>query len=257
MASVPDDNSSTSLGSPVKITLFFDRASDISPTEFKEQWQPWLPTDAHDRAEFATAAPGLERYSRNIAIASVPIAGAPIEYVDVVEEFWFKSLESAQDFFGSETMTSQLWPRRETHLRSGVIRMMAGTPNLVRDQPSNPQDDAVKMILVSARRPGMTREEYFDYWLNHHWPLAAAGPEGSTGQRVEHLPSTVEPFPGFEGSPFDSSVTLSCDSASVLAEAFNGPYYEEVLRPDEPNFVDRNKAVGVMASEIVVFDRNA
>ena len=243
---------------PIKVILLFQRAPELSATQFQEEWTPWTPADEDDAGSFADTAPGLTRYHRNTPVnAEMPITDARTGALDVIEELWFESPESARAFLSAAATQERLWPQRRSHLRPGPIGMLAGEPDVAWEKPARPAEDAVKLLMVSARREAMTREESARYWRHHHWPLVLAGPRELRGQRVEYLPASVEPFPTFAEAPFDACLSVHFDSFSVMMKERSGPYYDEVLRPDEPRFADSSRASGIMANEQVVFVRQS
>jgi uncharacterized protein (TIGR02118 family) len=63
---------------------------------------------------------------------------------------------------------STTWPR---HQKSASV---AAREHVIVDGPTNPQ--MVKAIFIASKLPGLTRDEFFDHWQNHHGRLGARLP---------------------------------------------------------------------------------
>ena len=77
----------------------------------------------------------------------------------------------------------------------------------------------IKLIALLKRKPGLTREEFADRWLNDHIKLSSKMP-GLRGYRVniaiDHQPDGdgVEPI-------YDGTAELWWDSVEAMEAAFN------------------------------------
>ena len=107
----------------------------------------------------------------------------------------------------------------------------------------------VKLVCFLKRREGMTREEFYDHWENHHAPLIAGTPELARHiVRYEQLRVTTHTdWMGTEG--YDG-ITLQW---MVGPESFEGfiaePKYAELIAPDEKSFLDTSKLVWMVTEE--------
>lgn len=101
----------------------------------------------------------------------------------------------------------------------------------------------VKLVCFLKRREGMTREEFYDHWENHHAPLIAGTPELARHiVRYEQLRVTAHAeWMGTEG--FDG-ITLQWMTGPEAFEAFiSEPTYAELIAPDEKSFLDTSELV--------------
>lgn len=79
----------------------------------------------------------------------------------------------------------------------------------------------IKLIALLKRKPGLTREEFADRWLNDHIKLSSKMP-GLRGYRVniaiDHQPDGdgVEPI-------YDGTAELWWDSVEAMEAAFDSP----------------------------------
>ncbi len=107
-----------------------------------------------------------------------------------------------------------------------------------------------KIIALIPRKPGLTHEEFRDYYENNHAPLA-----------VKHVPqfrgyirNFIRPLEGFEGEPvgYDAVVEFYYDSKEAWDEV-SKLYLEgeigKVLIPDEDTFMDRSRMQVLIAEE--------
>ncbi|WP_313802332.1 EthD domain-containing protein [Sphingobium sp.] len=243
----------------IKVTLLFQRAPQFSPTEFQQLWKPWSPSNAQERAALAARVPALIRWSRSVPLnAEMPITDAQTGALDIVEEFWFGSEAAAAAFLGAEETRKWLWPQQESHLKEGAIQMVAGMAMIMWERPADPQPDAMKLLLFSVAREGMSATEFQEYWINNHWPLAFAAPGArERAQKVEFQRSGLDAFSGFATAPFHGGLGMSGDSLAAFMSGLDNSYYVDVLRPDEPRFSDLSKSSGIIGKEFVLFDPGA
>jgi uncharacterized protein (TIGR02118 family) len=85
------------------------------------------------------------------------------------------------------------------------------------------QPSAVKLLLVVLRRAGLTREEFFDHWLNVHGPLAAKLP-GLRRYVQNHAVKDAESYrpmthDGWSEMWFDDLASLQAAWASPMGVA--------------------------------------
>jgi hypothetical protein len=101
----------------------------------------------------------------------------------------------------------------------------------------------IKLVCFLTRAEGLTRDEFYDHWENHHGPLIARTPELARHiVRYEQLRVTTHASwmatEGFDG------ITLQWMTGP---EAFLGfmaePAYTELIAPDEKTFLDPSKLV--------------
>lgn len=98
----------------------------------------------------------------------------------------------------------------------------------------------VKLMAALRRRPDMTSEQFHHYWRNVHGPIVLGVKDFMRHVRryiqCHTLPSNVA-FPS-QTPPYDGVAELWFDSAEEAIKAFTEPKYLEIIRPDEPKFLD-------------------
>jgi hypothetical protein len=102
----------------------------------------------------------------------------------------------------------------------------------------------IKLVAFLKRKPGMTRDEFYDHWFNSHGPLIASTPELARHiVRYEQLPFAVG-TDGYDG------ITVQWMESRASFEAFVAePKYLELIFPDEDRFLDRDGLVWMVSDE--------
>lgn len=100
-----------------------------------------------------------------------------------------------------------------------------------------------KFMSLLRRQPGMTFEEFSDYWRKGHADLVRSIPkvwDEFSGYRQNHiLPGTCLHLDGKPvAQPYDGIVEIWFDSFQALESTMMSQYYRDVIRPDEETFVD-------------------
>lgn len=96
----------------------------------------------------------------------------------------------------------------------------------------------LKLFFILRRKPGMSKQEFSDYWKNVHAPLVRKLP-GIT-RYLQHHVSTI-PRPEYEQTeePVDGIVETWWPSMETLVQAQHSAEFAAVLA-DEPNFIVHN-----------------
>ncbi len=111
-----------------------------------------------------------------------------------------------------------------------------------------------KVIALLAKKPGLTREQFIDYYENNHAPLIC-----------KLLPMTLEYrrnfldlegaiiFPGATAPDFDVVTEIYYKDRdaydAMLASHANDPSVGEAIARDEENFLDRAKTRLIIVEE--------
>lgn len=102
------------------------------------------------------------------------------------------------------------------------------------------------IVVNVARRGDLSHAEFIDYWRNRHAPLIRSCPQ-FTGQLVSYTqydahagPADLAELFGGRGD-HDGVAVLRFRSRQALEDAFACDEYVNLIRPDEPNFVDLEK----------------
>lgn len=90
------------------------------------------------------------------------------------------------------------------------------------------------------RKPGLTHEEFLHHWKNVHAPLAMGTPEVAKyiKKYVQHHIRPAAIFPGVEPVEYDGFSELWVDSIEDFRAMAAEPKFQEVMFPDEGEFLD-------------------
>ena len=109
------------------------------------------------------------------------------------------------------------------------------------------------MIKVSAfltRRPGLTHEQFRQYWKEKHSPLVMSLDVFKTHVRHYTQQHPLNSMPdGLPVVPYDGVAELWLDDLSSLMTISGHQDYASVVAKDEENFLDRTKTVIFLSSE--------
>ena len=110
------------------------------------------------------------------------------------------------------------------------------------------------LLLFLKRKAGLTHEEFCRYWRDVHGPLVRNTPEVARYFRkyVQHhlTPNTVSP--GVLPLPFDGFSETWFDSAEDRERMREEPVFQQLIVPDELNFLDTTEArVSMFDTQIV------
>jgi uncharacterized protein (TIGR02118 family) len=110
----------------------------------------------------------------------------------------------------------------------------------------------IKLVYCITKKPGLTDEEFFDYWKNVHGRLAA---------RIPHLRRLVQSHrisvAGDKFQPdYDGIAELWFDDAASLLAARQSPEWQAITE-DEANFIDRGKVAYFVSEELTILDKTA
>lgn len=119
----------------------------------------------------------------------------------------------------------------------------------------------VKFTMCMRRRPDMTREEFQDYWLNHHGPLVLSIAEALNIRRYVQVHTAEAPINGVirktrgTPEPYDGIAETWYDSMESLEASFSTPEGKAAgrrLREDEPKFIDLENSPAWISEEHVL-----
>jgi uncharacterized protein (TIGR02118 family) len=102
----------------------------------------------------------------------------------------------------------------------------------------------IKLVYCITKKPGMTDEEFFDYWKNIHGPVGARIP-GLRRLVQSHrltVPGDTRP------ADFDGIAELWFDDIEALLAARKSPEWL-ASGDDEPNFIEGSKVAYFISEE--------
>ena len=122
----------------------------------------------------------------------------------------------------------------------------------------------IKFVLCIRRLPHLSREEFQDYWLNHHGPLVASFQDKMGMIRYVQLHTLSTPMDstfldsGSGEEPFDGIAESWWDSWEAFQSALMDSESESIfsiLREDEKKFIDQPRSIMWFGKEHTIIER--
>ena len=195
-----------------------------------------------DHAELVLAVPGVRGYVQSPRVGRDDQSTAPF---DGYSALWFDDEET----FGRARLTPEAQAvRADFGVFTDVEGVRAALTHevVLRDTQMGP--DAVKLAFFFPRRVGLSPEVFRSHWRDTHGPLVMEYIENLRRYVQNHaLDSAYE-----HGDPdFDGLGEAYLDDLSSLDDTERSPEHD-LVRSDEPNFVDVNRVMHLVAAERVV-----
>ncbi len=116
----------------------------------------------------------------------------------------------------------------------------------------------IKLVMCLHRHPGMTREQFQDYWKNNHGPFFMKN--AGTMRAKRYVQSHTVDTPLNEGMKssrgmlpeYDGVAEVWFDSEEDLTEAMSSPEGQQLsseLLEDEGSFIDHSKSSAFIVRE--------
>lgn len=102
----------------------------------------------------------------------------------------------------------------------------------------------IKLVYCITKKPGLTDEEFFDYWKNVHGPIGAQIP----GLRKLVQSHTIKSGNDVRPPDFDGMAELWFDDLETLLAARQTPEFR-ASSEDEANFIDLTKVAYFVSEE--------
>jgi uncharacterized protein (TIGR02118 family) len=116
----------------------------------------------------------------------------------------------------------------------------------------------IKFIMCITRHPGMSREEFKDYWMNKHGPFFMQNADAMRAKKYVQSHTVDTPLnEGLRSSrgmlpEYDGVAEVWFESEAELVEAMSsaeGQKLSAALLEDEGNFIDHAKSSAFIVSE--------
>lgn len=107
----------------------------------------------------------------------------------------------------------------------------------------------IKLIALVRKKASMTTEEFRDYWINVHAPLAKRIP-GMRGYRI----NVADDSAGMPPAPYDGSAEIWFDDRPAMQRGLASPE-NDVAGGDVANFTD-DLVFMVCDDEAVILDQS-
>ena len=211
----------------------FRRAPGMEREEFLRRWE--------QHAELVLAVPGVRGYVQSPRTGREEQSSAPFDGYSAV---YFDD----EDALARARLTPQAAAVRADQaafIDPEGVRNAVTVEVVQRDVPVAPE--GVKLVFFFHRRVGLSREVFRRHWLDTHAPLVM--------EYIESLRRFVQNYTvdsGYErGEPdFDGLVEAYLDGLAALEATEDSPEHD-LVRSDEPNFIDVNKVMHMVCSERV------
>jgi uncharacterized protein (TIGR02118 family) len=218
----------------IKALRAFSRAPGMDREEFLRRW------DEH--AELVLAVPGLRGYVQSPRVGRDEQSTASF---DGYSAMWFDDANAA-----ARAATS---PQARTAREDSAqfidpegVQAVHTIEYVERDIAMGP--DAVKLAFFFYRRVGLAPDVFRNHWRTVHGPLAMQYIDNLRRYIQNH---TVESAYGEGAEPdFDGLAEAYLDDLAALDETEQSPEHD-LVRSDEPNFIDVNRVCHLVAAERV------
>ncbi len=116
----------------------------------------------------------------------------------------------------------------------------------------------IKISALLVRKSGTARDEFQDYWRRVHGPSIISIPEAR--RRVakyvqSHTLPNWFPFLAGDGPLYDGVAEIWCNSVEDAQQIFAEPKLQEVLTSGEAKFLDPGRAVILVTTQYLVYQR--
>ncbi len=230
----------------LKGLFFAKRKPGITPRDFQRYWRT-------THAELTKPLTHVLHYIQSHTLLQsygnpdMPYAENEPPY-DGMATMWFNSIEERR--VGNLTPAAQAAIDDQANFTElSTRRFLLCNEVVQKDGPVPP--GAVHLIALGERKPGMSIEQFQNYWREHHGPLAVKIP--GLRRYVQNHPM-LELYGGRNAPLCDCVAEAWFDSLEDLQRANETPEMKAV-RADEPNFLDTAKTVIILTEDIEIFRR--
>jgi uncharacterized protein (TIGR02118 family) len=206
----------------VKTFNFFKRKPELSVERFREYW-------LNQHSAVIRSIPEVRKYVASIAIpSSYRNNHAPL--YDGISEAWFDDEETIRRIADSPPLRAAVTDDAvfvDTSKAGSII-----TDEIVQKEGATAKD-AVKVLSLLTRKPGIDVASFQSYWRTIHGPLAAVIP-----QTRRYVQCHVRPSGYSDGRAprYDGVAEVWFDDFDAVRESANADGYRDI-RADEPKFL--------------------
>ena len=218
----------------IKALRAFRRAPGTTQEEFVRRWS------AH--AELVLAVPGLRGYAQSPRVGRDDQSTAPF---DGFSSLWFDDAEAAARAAATPEAQAVRADAAGFIAPDGVQEVLT-VEHVLREVEMGPE--AVKMIFFFHRRVGLSPEVFRRHWFEVHGPLVMQYID-ALRRYVQNHAIDASYDDGAEPD-FDGLVEAYLDDLAVADETEQSPEHD-LVRSDEPNFIDVNRVAHMVTSEVV------
>ncbi len=216
----------------IKALRAFRRAPGMDRDEFLRRW------DEH--AALVLAVPGLRGYVQSPKVGRDEQSSAPF---DGFSSMWFDDEDAAVRAAASpEGQAARA--DSATFIAADGVEAVHTVEHVLRDVVMG--SEAVKLIFFFHRRVGLSPEVFRRHWFEVHGPLVMEY-IGTLRRYVQNHAVESAYAEGAEPD-FDGLVEAYLDDLATLEETEESPEHD-LVRSDEPNFIDVNRVSHLVTSE--------
>jgi uncharacterized protein (TIGR02118 family) len=211
------------------------RKEGLSRKEFSDHWR-----NVH--APLAMQIPGVRRYVQN---HTMPFVSKNPSH-DGIVELWMDSREAVKAAFNSPAYREEAYVDEPNFVDIKNVTRLQTEDHVMLEGPTISKDaDLIKRVSFIKRKPGMSREDFSQYWLDVHGPLALQMPGISRYVQCHVAPEVYE-----KGEPaYDGVAQIWFETMADMQYAMNSQEYKEGAQPDGPKFVDPEHLVHLLTEE--------
>lgn len=216
----------------IKALRAFRRAPGMSREEFLRRWE------AH--AELVLAVPGVRGYMQSPRVGRDEQSTAPF---DGFSSMWFDDVDAAVR--AAETPEGQAARADSSEfIAEDGVQAVLTVEHVLRDVPMGPE--AVKFIFFFHRRVGLSPEVFRRHWFEVHGLLVMQYIDSLRRYVQNHAVDSA--YDGGAEPDFDGLVEAYLDDLDTLEDTEESPEHD-LVRSDEPNFIDVNRVSHMITSE--------
>jgi uncharacterized protein (TIGR02118 family) len=218
----------------IKALRAFRRVPEMDTDEFLRRW------DQH--AELVLAVPGVRGYVQSPKVGREDQSTAPF---DGFSSMWFDDVEAAARAATSPAARAAREDSARFIAAEGVVAINA-IEHIARDVAMGPE--AVKLTFFFWRRIGLSPEVFREHWRDVHGPLVMQYID--TLRRFIQNYAVESAYTNGAEPDVDGIAEAYLDNLAVLDETEVSPEHD-LVRSDEPNFIDVNRVCHLVAADRV------
>ncbi|MEX2237323.1 MAG: EthD family reductase [Dehalococcoidia bacterium] len=220
----------------VKLIYCINRKPELSVAEFQEYW-------FNTHGPIAARIPGVRRYVQCHTLPETYGEANPL--FDGAAQLSWDSLEDMQAVSGRPEVTAALEDERAFIDHSRVAYFVTEEHVEIEGRPGA---GAVKMIACFKRKPGISKEEFAQYWGETHAPIARGIPG-----LVKYVRAVSVAGVGGREPDYDGAAELYYPDLASLRTAMGGGE-AQASSADVPNFVDTGAIAAFITRERPVIE---
>lgn len=213
-----------------KYIVYLKRADGADEAGFEDYY-------LGEHAKEVLAYPGVEHYIANVSQEIPAILtpecgfGNPGSGVDAVDEIWMDAEPDLARLYGDGKL--EVVGAYETD--ENVVMECEGRE----DWPLGQRSPKYKRLAFLRRKDDITHDEFIDYWVQKHGPLAKKLHAAGTDRYVQNMIRRTLVKDPFTDSEWDGIVQMHFDTPEHFANGFFAavPNAREIMLEDVANFI--------------------